>query len=103
MLQIEVPKKPVMAPQDRVCRVRQCNRQQERDALSTAFKEQMEEKERRRREQLAEEGQFRQELYAKFAREAKLEQMTLQRRKLALLEHNRQVSTGSSKGSQSYA
>ncbi|CDJ36217.1 meiosis-specific nuclear structural protein 1, putative [Eimeria mitis] len=66
-------------------------RQQERDALATAFKEQMEEKERRRQQQLAEEGQFRQELYAKFAREAKLEQMTLQRRKLALLEHNRQV------------
>lgn len=51
----------------------------------------MEEKERRRQQQLAEEGQFRQELYAKFAREAKLEQMTRQRRKLAILEHNREV------------
>ncbi|CDJ52250.1 meiosis-specific nuclear structural protein 1, putative [Eimeria brunetti] len=66
-------------------------REEERATLATAFKEQMEEKERRRQEQLAEEGQFRQELYAKFAREAKLEQMTLQRRKLAILEHNRQV------------
>lgn len=66
-------------------------RQQEKAALASAFKEQMEEKERRRQQQLAEEGQFRQELYAKFAREAKLEQMTRQRRKLAILEHNREV------------
>lgn len=66
-------------------------RLEERAALAAAFKEQMEEKERRRQALLAEEGQFRRELQAKFAREARIEQMTQQRRKLAILEHNRQV------------
>ena len=67
------------------------DRQEEKAALSAAFKAQMEEKERKRQALLAEEGRFRQELNAKFAREARLEQMTQQRRKLAILEHNRQV------------
>lgn len=66
-------------------------RQKEKEALSAAFKAQMDEKERRRQLLLAEEGQFRQELFAKFAREARIEQMTQQRRKLAAMEHNRQV------------
>ncbi|KAL8455488.1 hypothetical protein Emag_000617 [Eimeria magna] len=50
----------------------------------------MEEKERKRQASLAEEAQFRRELYAKFAREAKLEQLTQQKRMQAISEHNRQ-------------
>ncbi|OEH79635.1 meiosis-specific nuclear structural protein [Cyclospora cayetanensis] len=68
-------------------------RQEEKALLLAAFKEQMEEKERQRQVQLAVEGKFRQELLAKFAREVALEQMTQQRRKLAILEHNKQVLT----------
>lgn len=71
--------------------IRFLRRQKEKDALLAAFKAQMDEKERRRQLLLAEEGQFRQELFAKFAKEARLEQMTLQRRKLAAVEYNRQV------------
>lgn len=57
----------------------------------------MEEKARKRQALLEEEGHFRQELHAKFAREATLERMAQQRRKLAILEHNRQVQAQSPK------
>lgn len=67
------------------------HREEDRAALLAAFNEQMAEKERKRQEVLAQEGRFRQELFAKFAREARLEQLSQQKRKLAIAEHNRQV------------
>ncbi|KAL8450600.1 hypothetical protein Emed_002472 [Eimeria media] len=70
-------------------------REEEKALLSVAFKEQMEEKERKRQASLAEEAQFRRELYAKFAKEAKLEQLSQQKRMQAISEHNRQVGRGS--------
>ncbi|KAL8436214.1 hypothetical protein Efla_003744 [Eimeria flavescens] len=66
-------------------------REEERALLAIAFKQQMMEKERKRQAAMDEEARFRQELYAKFARDARLEQLTKQKRMMAISEHNRQV------------
>ncbi|KAL8273048.1 hypothetical protein Esti_002969 [Eimeria stiedai] len=66
-------------------------REEEKALLSVAFKEHMKEKERKRQATLAEEAKFRRELYTTFAKEAKLEQLTQQKRMQTIFEHNRQV------------
>ncbi|KAF4722391.1 hypothetical protein FOZ63_008260, partial [Perkinsus olseni] len=66
-------------------------RAKDREEMLAAYEYQMELKEKKRQEEEAQEARFREELMAKFAKDAKIEQMNDQRRRMKVLEHKREV------------